>query len=163
MDRTTKRWIFDVTAWTVAALASMLVMVHEAAADGRLAAPANQRWSAECGSCHVAYPPGLLPAQSWRRLMSGLDRHFGADASLEPAAAAEITAYLERNAATGKRARGAAGSLRISESAWFVRKHDELSPAVWRRPAVKTAANCAACHTAAEQGDFRERNVRVPN
>ena len=24
----------------------------------------NTKWQAECGSCHMAYPPGLLPAAS---------------------------------------------------------------------------------------------------
>jgi hypothetical protein len=33
---------------------------------------------------------------------------------------------------------------------------------VWRLAAVKSPANCAACHTTAEQGDFRERNIRIP-
>jgi hypothetical protein len=37
-----------------------------------------------------------------------------------------------------------------------------VATGVWSRPAVKNAANCAACHTAAEQGDFRERNIRIP-
>ena len=37
-------------------------------------------YTQECGSCHLAYPPGLLPALSWQRLMGGLDRHFGTDA-----------------------------------------------------------------------------------
>ena len=27
---------------------------------------------------------------------------------------------------------------------------------------VKTPANCGACHTTAERGDFSERGVRVP-
>ena len=162
MENTAKRWIFDVTAWTVAVLAGVALTVHEATAESRYAAPANERWKTECGGCHVAYPPGLLPAASWRRLMSGLDRHFGADASVDPAAAAEIGAYLERYSASGKRARGASDSLRITESAWFVHEHDELPAAVWTRPAVKSPANCAACHTRAEDGDFRERNIRVP-
>jgi mono/diheme cytochrome c family protein len=29
----------------------------------------------ECAACHMAYPPGLLPARSWTRIMSGLDKH----------------------------------------------------------------------------------------
>ena len=37
----------------------------------------------ECGSCHAAYPPGMLPARSWQRVMGGLDRHYGSDASLD--------------------------------------------------------------------------------
>ena len=53
----------------------------------------------ECGSCHVAFPPGLLPASSWRAVMGGLERHFGSDASLDAQTAADITRYLSTNAA----------------------------------------------------------------
>lgn len=133
---------------------AMVFVTAKASAEGRLSIPANDRWKAECGSCHLAYPPQLLPAQSWQRLMSQLDRHFGTDASLDAATAAEIGDFLQRNSATGKRARGAGDTLRITETRWFVREHHEVN--------VKNPANCAACHTTAEQGDFRERNLRLP-
>jgi hypothetical protein len=135
----------------------MLLAAQLAVADQRFSTATNQRWKAECASCHVAYPPQLLPAEGWRRVMGGLDRHFGTDASLDAGTAAEIQAFLERNAATGRRARSAAGTLRITETAWFTREHDEVPPAAW-----KNRADCAACHPGAEQGDFRERNVRIP-
>lgn len=159
---TTRRWILDVSAWVIGLLASIVLIAHEAMAGGKLATPPNERWKTECGSCHIAYPPQLLPAQAWQRIMSGLDRHFGTDASLDAAAAAEIGAYLERYSGSGRRAQAASGSLRITETAWFRREHDEVPPASWKHPAVKSAANCAACHTTAEQGDFRERNIRIP-
>jgi hypothetical protein len=140
----------------------LLVISHGAMAGGRLATPPNDRWKTECASCHIAYPPPLLPAQSWKQLMSQLDKHFGADASLDSAAAADIGAYLERYSGSRRRAEPPPGSLRITETAWFVHEHDEVPAASWKRPAVKSAANCAACHTTAEQGDFRKRNIRIP-
>jgi diheme cytochrome c len=159
---TKKRWILDITAWVIGLLASMVLIAHEAMAGGSLATPPNERWKTECGSCHIAYPPQLLPAQAWHRMMSQLDKHFGTDASLDPAAAAEIGAYLERYSGSTRRAPPAPGSLRITETAWFIHEHREVPPAAWKHPAVKGAANCAACHTTAEQGDFRERNIRIP-
>ena len=157
------------TTMTMLALAALLALPFlapgRALADdhGRAArVPLLPAYVQECGSCHVAYPPGLLPAASWGRLMSGLDRHFGTDASVDAAAAAEIGADHERYSASGKRARGASGGLRITESAWFVHEHDEVPAAVWTRPAVKSPANCAACHRGAEQGDFDEDRVRIP-
>lgn len=158
----TRRWILDITAWALALLTSLLILAHEATAGGKLATPPNERWRAECASCHIAYPPPLLPAQSWKRVMSGLDRHFGTDASLDPAVAAQIEAYLERYSGSTRRARAAPDSLRITETDWFVHEHDEVPPAAWKQPAIKSAANCAACHTTAEQGDFRKRNIRIP-
>jgi hypothetical protein len=38
----------------------------------------------ECGSCHFAYPPTMLPAASWERVMAGLGAHFGDNADSAP-------------------------------------------------------------------------------
>ena len=122
----------------------------------------NVKWQQECGSCHIAYAPGLLPAESWRKVMAGLDKHFGADASLTPAEHREITDFLVK--AGSNRWSGAATPLRITETAGFKRKHsgDEIPAGVWQRASVKSASNCQACHTGADKGDFSERNVKIP-
>ena len=119
-------------------------------------------YKTECAACHIAYPPQLLPASSWKRLMDGLDRHFGTDASLAAAAAGEIGSFLQANAAQGKRAAGGESTLRITETGWFKRKHDEVPARTWRQSEIRSPANCSACHKQAEQGDFSERNVRIP-
>jgi hypothetical protein len=117
----------------------------------------------ECGSCHVAYPPALLSAPSWRAVMGGLDRHFGTDASLDPAPRAAILAFLEKNAGTRDTSAGGKPLLRISETAWFRKEHGkEVSPAKLKLPEVKSIANCGACHTGAERGSYAERDLRVP-
>lgn len=145
---------------TVLLFAALALLAREAQADGHRYRADNARWKAECGSCHLAYPPQLLPAPAWRSIMAGLDRHFGTDASLDPAAAAEIGAFLQNHAGSGRRA--GAQTLRITDSAWFRDEHDEVPEAAWKRPAIGSAANCAACHRGAEQGDFSERNIRIP-
>jgi hypothetical protein len=122
----------------------------------------NAKWKQECSTCHIAYSPGLLPAESWRKVMAGLDKHFGSDASLDAQENKEITAFLVDNASN--RWNAPTAPLRITESAWFKSKHDshEISPSVWKNPKVKSPANCAACHTQAESGSFREREIRMP-
>lgn len=131
-------------------------------ADGvRMPREPDQVWLEECGTCHVAYPPALLTADTWRRLMAGLDRHFGSNAALDAPAATRITTFLERNAST-RGERNAAASLRITDTRWFTRKHDELSPAVWHDPKVKSPANCAACHRNAETGRYDEHDIALP-
>ena len=122
----------------------------------------NAKWQQECSSCHIAYPPSLLPAQSWRKLMAGLDKHFGADASLTPAETQEITDFLVKFASN--RWSGAATPPRITETTGFKRKHsgDEIPAGVWKRPSVKSPSNCQACHTGADKGDFSERNIKIP-
>ncbi|MGZ8204006.1 MAG: diheme cytochrome c [Burkholderiales bacterium] len=129
-------------------------------------------WKAECASCHMAYPPGLLPERSWRKLMAELDKHFGQNASLDAAATKAIVSYLVENSAergTSRRSARFLGAipanatpLRITENAHFVREHREVSPADWKLPKVGSPANCNACHSDAEQGNFSERNVKIP-
>jgi len=125
-----------------------------------LPSQSNSLWKQECGSCHMAFAPGLLPAESWRKMMGGLDKHFGTDASLTAQENREITAFLVNNASNRWRAPSA--PLRITETAWFQRKHDELAAAVWKRAAIKSPANCVACHSGADKGDFEEHRVRIP-
>lgn len=122
----------------------------------------NAKFKQECTSCHIAYSPGLLPAESWRKIMAGLDKHFGSDASLDIKDNKEITDFLVSNASS--RWNGPGTPLRITETAWFKREHDgeEISPSVWKSPQVKSPSNCGACHTQAEQGDFGEGNIKVP-
>jgi hypothetical protein len=127
---------------------------------GSRAVVSNAKWQAECGSCHVAFPPRMLPAVSWREMIAGLDKHFGTDASLDAPTAKEIGTFLEQNASTRKQEPTAKPVLRISELRWFVREHRKVSESTWKL--VKSPANCSACHTKADSGDYRERNIRMP-
>jgi hypothetical protein len=128
----------------------------------RRSVPTLAAYTQECAACHLAYPPGLLPASSWRRLMVGLDRHFGSDATLDTATVAQLSAWLEANAASGRRGREAPPDDRITRADWFVREHREVPAAVWRHPSVRSAARCEACHTDAARGRFSEHALRVP-
>lgn len=142
------------------AITAGLLTAGTALADDVFAG-SNAKWKNECGSCHVAYPAQLLPATSWQRLMKGLDKHFGTDASVDAATAAEIGAFLEKYSG-GKRGIAGETTLRVSETDWFQREHRKVDAAVWKNTKVKSASNCAACHTAAEAGDYRERGIRIP-
>ena len=155
------------TTMTMLALAASLALPFmapgRALADdhGRAArVPLLPRYAQECGSCHVPYPPGMLPAASWQRLMQNLPQHFGTDASVDAATVKELSHWLVLHASTTSRL--APADDRITRSAWFVREHDEVPAATWKRAAVKSPANCAACHPQAEQGDFDEHRVRIP-
>jgi len=118
-------------------------------------------WKEECGSCHIAYPPRLLPASSWKQIMSSLDKHFGSDASVDQKTADHIAAFLERNAGR-ERASGTSTNLRITRTRWFLREHHEVSARTWLSPKVKSASNCEACHIDAANGNFSEHRVRIP-
>lgn len=145
----------------IAGTATAVLVAGLARAEGHVYPIVSEKYKAECGaSCHVAYPPQLLGAASWKGIMDGLAKHFGSDASLDGKTAKEITAYLEANAGRGKKT---GDGLRITEARWFRHEHgEELSPAIWKHAKVKSAANCEACHLQAAQGDYGERSLRVP-
>ncbi len=122
-----------------------------------LPTPAEKTTAQQCSMCHIAYPPQMLPARSWQKLMSDLGHHFGEDASLSEEDRTTITAYLTEHAAdsrlTGRESerflRGLSPSvtpLRITDTPYWRRRHSEISPRRFTDPKVKTAANCGACH-----------------
>ena len=123
---------------------------------------APKSYEAECASCHMAYPPGLLGQKNWKNIMTGLDKHFGTDASLDPKAQAEITKWLVKNAATKQKYSAIAPDNRITKSYWFISEHDEVKAEVWKRVGVMSPANCLACHTDGASGAFSEKNIRIP-
>lgn len=144
------------------ALAVFMASLPMARADDvRMPRDINKAWQEECTSCHVGYPPGLLTGANWASLMAGLDKHFGSNAQLDARTAAEITAWLKQHAATDAGRHGAA-TLRITDTRWFAAEHRRIQSGVWKRPEVKSASNCAACHRGAADGNYDEDEVRVP-
>jgi hypothetical protein len=127
----------------------------------------------ECGSCHMAYSPGLLPSRSWLKLMSGLDDHFGDNAELDAETGKSITGLLMAYSADRsdyRRARKFNSSIqhndapiRISQTPYFMHEHDEIPDRmVTGNPEVKSFSHCNACHIRAEQGSFNEHDIRIP-
>jgi hypothetical protein len=109
-------------------------------------------WSAECGSCHFAYQPGLLPGRSWEKLLGSLSAHFGEDAAVSDATLTGLRAYAAANAAdqspyalSVSLARASAGTTpdRISTLPALRREHLEEVPAsfVTGNPEVRSWAN----------------------
>ena len=140
------------------------MLAAPAGADGGRLMPVQPpaAYLQECGSCHLAYPPGLLPAASWQRLMGGLGQHYGSDAAIDAALQQQLTRWLVAHAGTARRVSEAPPQDRITRSAWFERKHREIDASVWRLPSVKSAANCAACHGGAERGVFEDEQLKLP-
>lgn len=122
--------------------------------------PASYR--SECGSCHLAYPPALLVAGDWQKLMAGLDKHFGSDATVDGKNRAEIESFLKRHAGDPGRVGSGGNPPRISQTARFVRKHDEVPARYWSDKRVRSVANCEACHPRAADGRFSEHDISIP-
>lgn len=141
----------------------LLLSLPAWAAKMTIPSDAPKSYEAECASCHMAYPPDLLGPKNWQNIMSGLDKHFGTDASLDAKTESEITQWLLKNAATKKKYSAFAPENRITKTSWFIRKHDEVRADVWKRAGIKSPANCSACHSDAVKGNFDEDNIRIPN
>lgn len=132
----------------------------------------NESYRAECGGCHFAYQPGLLPAEAWGRIMDSLDNHFGDDATLDPDLTQQLLSYLTANAAGSNlsiRPRAFAASPvpgdppRITQTAYFKRKHVEVPERLVKdNPKVGSFSHCSACHRSAERGSFNEHRVSIP-
>ena len=136
----------------------------------------NKAWQEECGSCHLAYQPGLLPGKSWAKLLDGkaLADHFGEDASLDDDTLKELRVYAMENAAEKswhKRSRKIAQAtadgeapLRIVEVRYIKRKHHDIPEKMIKgNKDVKSLSYCNTCHTKAEEGIYDEDTVDIPN
>ena len=134
----------------------------------------NALYAEECGSCHFAYPPGLLPASSWQQVMTGLADHFGDNAELDNQDEQQLTEYLTSNAAdtsSYRRSRKIMNSLsntnmppplRITELPYFRHEHREIPNRIIKLPEVGgTLSQCNACHQRAEKGSFNEHEISI--
>ncbi len=149
----------------VAAIGLVLSTAFEAAqADSGSLLPRDTPpvYTQECASCHIAYPPGMLPSRSWQRMLGGLDQHYGSDASLDAATLRQLSSWLQARAGTYKRVDAQPPQDRITRSAWFERKHRKVDAAVWSSASVKSRANCAACHAGADRGFYDDDDLRLP-
>ena len=136
----------------------------------------NKTYADECGSCHFAYPPGLLPSKSWEKLLNekALKDHFGENAELDKDTLKTVYDYAMDNAADKswyKRSRKIAKAtedgeapLRITEVRYIKRKHHDIPEKMVKgNKDVKSLSYCDACHTKAKNGIFDEDTVDIPN
>jgi hypothetical protein len=134
--------------------------------------PDDPLWREECGSCHLAYHPSLLPARSWARLLAGQESHFGEDLMLEPETVEALRGFLTANGAETLPTEAAwmmlrsvpadEAPLRISATPYWKAKHGGIDAAVFERAPVNTPANCGACHADADAGTFEDAAMDIP-
>jgi mono/diheme cytochrome c family protein len=149
---------------------------------GGFAPASDAKYQSECGACHFAYLPGLLPARSWEALLKKPDEHFGEALSLDPETLRHIREYVTANAGdrsdfTGPkqflhRLPDESTPLRITSLRMFKHYHSsvlfkmglasglnnvrELSP-----QARKAMLNCSSCHEKAAGGSFAQREIII--
>ena len=128
-------------------------------------------YTENCGTCHFAYQPGLLPSGSWEKTLAHLSDHFGESIELDPESEKTISSFLRSNSAnysTRKLSLKIMKSLdkrtplRITDVPYIRREHHEIQQNVITREAIGSLSNCAACHTSAEKGIYDDDNVTIP-
>ena len=124
-----------------------------------------------CGACHFAYPPELLPSGSWSKIVADLPDHFGESVEIDPEAGKTIGDYLKADAAERSSAATAVKIMksignqtpqRITEIPYIQKKHREVSQNVIKRESIGSLSNCSACHTTAEKGIYDDDYVKIP-
>lgn len=166
------RWRAAVASWVIVigVGALTLVLLGRLPPKGIPATSVNTAYARECGACHSAYHPSLLPAASWQAVLGRLEDHFGEDASLPAPVLAEIAGFLATHAAEawdteiGIRYRTVTASetRRITATRAWLRKHAPLSDAWFARKSVGSKGNCSACHSDAASGRFDDSKISVP-
>jgi len=134
----------------------------------------NATWQKECGDCHLAFHPSLLPARSWKLMMEQQHTHFGDDLALDPDTTNEITQFMVENSAETGITEPAhkinhsipanETPLRITDTLYWKKKHGEeqIDPAFWKSKKVGSKSNCVACHLDAKTGWFEDSDMRLP-
>jgi cytochrome b len=133
----------------------------------------NAQWREECGGCHLAFHPSLLPRRSWQRIMAEQSQHFGADLAFDATTSAAVLAFMSDNSADRHATEAAlkidrsikpdTAPLRVTETPYWIDKHRNIASAIWQSPEVKSKANCAACHLDAEAGTFLDAAMHIPS
>ncbi len=159
-------------ACKAAAIAVTMFLPLAAAADYDVGPNTSAAYASECGSCHFAYQAGLLPARSWRGIMSNLHDHFGDNAEVAVKARQAIQEYLVAHAADvsdNQRSRAVMESLdraevplRVTTSPYIAGVHGGLlDPLRGGQPRMESLGDCNACHLTANEGAFRARRYTV--
>ena len=132
----------------------------------------NATWRKECGECHLAYHPTLLPARSWLKMMEQQSEHFGESLGLDADTTKSITDFLVKNAAESGASEPAhkinksvpknETPLRVTETEYWKHKHGEIDEKYWKAKKVGGKGNCEACHLDAKDGTFEDADMRLP-
>lgn len=128
----------------------------------------------ECSSCHVDYPPGFLPEQSWEKLLTAkaLEDHFGENAELDEETRLHILNYARANSADKsryKRSKKVMSSLkkgeaplRIIDVPYIKEKHKDIPKNLITSKEVKSLSYCDKCHKKTAKGIYDDDAVYIP-
>ena len=129
----------------------------------------NPLFTKECASCHILYPPNLLPRKSWETMMSNLENHFGDDASINEESNKGILAFLVKNSAETSTTKASWKFLNsienkdiiaLTKTTFWEKKHKDIPKELFLHKEIKSKANCKACHSDVEKGLIENENIK---
>lgn len=134
--------------------------------------PDNAAWRENCNECHFAFHPSLLPARSWQKIFDDQHKHFGDDLDLDNDIKAELLKFHLDNAAEKGLTEPArkilyytptnSTPIRITETVYWKKKHEDIKDVYWQHEKVVTKGNCEACHLDAKQETYEDSDMRLP-
>jgi hypothetical protein len=140
------------------------------ALEGEVVYQPDKLYVDECGACHYAYPPGLLPASSWIGIMQGLEDHFEENAETDEETASYISNYLTEHALRpGQNSKWSVllrnipsePPLRITDLPGFFQAHEsEMELIEGLDMGMDFFSPCEDCHRQADQGLFDKELLR---
>ncbi|MEW5773265.1 MAG: hypothetical protein AB1916_07030 [Thermodesulfobacteriota bacterium] len=141
---------YSITLVAIVAIFMIVATVNITYCENSARKVSRKVYTEGCGGCHMPYPPQLLPARSWERILDGLADHFGTPVELTASQRDDIRKHLVAGAGTGKMKKE--NSLRITETGWFKYEHNELR----NRNSSPNMADCQSCHPDAIKGKFED-------
>ncbi|MBL4692397.1 MAG: hypothetical protein JKY92_03610 [Magnetovibrio sp.] len=163
-------------ATTLAAIAGLMVLgAVSANAAERPFTVQDKVTRAECGDCHMVFPPSRLTRTAWKKIMGSLSDHFGEDASLDADTSQHIEGVyvagaLDRPDKNGKmgirtkmrlaawKKKGVVDPLRITETPEWIRHH--VVKANYKKMSAdkkySRGSNCITCHANGERGIYED-------
>lgn len=109
----------------------------------------QQLYLENCGSCHVALPPEVMPTDTWRQLLLDLNEHYGN--SVEPILRPSLLAmwsYIRQFSRPLKEKE--ATPYRLTQSRYFKALHPQV-----KFPETVRPSTCVSCHPGVPQYDYR--------
>lgn len=102
-----------------------------------------------CGSCHVALPPEVMPTETWRRLLLEPEQHYGQQL---PLLIGPVVLVMWDYLRTFSRSHVDKELIpyRVTESRYFKALHPQVDLPHPVRPAT-----CAVCHPGATDYNYR--------
>ena len=125
----------------------------------------------ECGECHSAYSPFLLPKKSWEKVLGKLDNHFGekiTEANITKSEQLSIKEFLLANSAESStrevsvKIMDSLGDRRpkaITKTPYWRERHKDIPKSAYKDKDIKDKSNCKACHRDFEYGNLDDMNI----